>query len=284
METPRTAKGKTCKKCLAKGSKCHLHANIVSMQKSEVKRTSSIKGSLSPAKRKTRKVSSRSPVKMSSPAAFPGFDTLPREAQVQVLLNVEPSELRNICSSSKRIRERICGTPHFKELYRLRYPGVFIIKDELKIRKDLIDDYHSYMPEGTAVFNNDICQVQIRFKNREIRNVFLYINLDPKMKIWNSRTKINFSSNAFFDFDFEGIGRSNMKTLDDGMKILGLQNFNYQRVRRRASPEEQRSTTIKLDDFVREQIILRIRDRIIEADSHFEDLKWPMERLLRRPS
>ncbi len=86
--TPKTAKGKDCKKCKKKndGSYCHLHSS-------------------SPRK-----------IPKSPKSKFP-IKKLPDLALEEVLLNLDPAELKEICGRS-RDAKRICDRPGFRRRYK----------------------------------------------------------------------------------------------------------------------------------------------------------------------
>ncbi len=116
MSAPRTSLGKPCKKCLKKGSPCHLHKSVSSSPKklSPNTKAGSFDSALgtykSPLKRK-----------LSTPKELPQFEYLPLPALQEILLNIpNRDQLTYICNNSRQAA-KVCKTPEFKKLYNSRH-------------------------------------------------------------------------------------------------------------------------------------------------------------------
>lgn len=121
MDTPRTASGKLCKKCLSKGSPCHLHTSVAS-------------GGIS------QKSAKKSPSKKKRAQGFADqFEHVPLPALEQILLNLDRERLHSICISSRQAA-KVCRQPRFRKLYNAKYPSLIVgdlrIKEMIE-RKDI---------------------------------------------------------------------------------------------------------------------------------------------------
>jgi len=135
MSTPRTSSGRICKKCLKKGSPCHLHTSVAS----------GVASQKSPSKKKQREIFADQ------------FENLALPALERILLNLDRSQLHATCISSRQA-SKVCREPRFQRLYNAKHPSLIVGNLHLndKSSKILTIGKGSGRNQKTATFQDEI--------------------------------------------------------------------------------------------------------------------------------
>ena len=160
--TPKTSSGKLCKKCLKKGSPCHLHTNVVSGE------TSGGTSGVSPSRKSVKSSKpQKSPTKKQKARAIfaDQFEHVPLPALEQILLNLNRKRLHRICISSRQVA-KVCRESRFQKLYDAKHPPLIVGELHLIDTKTIAPLLAKYVIKR-ATFHDDVGnKVEIYKKGR----------------------------------------------------------------------------------------------------------------------
>ena len=149
MSVKLTAAGKQCKLCLKKGGPCHIHAGKVqkiAAKKPSAKKTA-VKKTAKTARSKTAKAKfGKGKVKIVSDGVD-RFATLPKDALVMILLEMDRPELTKIRKLSKRAR-LLSDSAAFQEQYHAKHPTTFFT-GEVYIKNRVVYERQAYIIHDT---------------------------------------------------------------------------------------------------------------------------------------